>query len=339
MLVGTSRGVSGSIPSVAAMEGEPGRSLALFRKQMARLACGLRMIRLPLRRVIREWSRAPLLPGAHPACGVRLTRSPPVLRQFCRRPRQGAPRSGSGFVIVSLAMSDEERTTPRPAPIRPSVRWSIARTWTNRSKMLSSTVGLRKQALRKEEKQERLKWKDTAEMEAYKALSALHNVQETIFWTRNNILALIQTAMVAALFAVLGPKEGCLTAEWAASRRIPATFVCIAGWFIACIWLQVVDRTNYLFSATLRILSEMERKFGVPVEFRAVGLFRGATRNEPDDETMTVLTRIECVPSATESERLSEIWKKLGRFFAAFWITALVVVWICYALAPSTAAK
>jgi tRNA-splicing ligase RtcB len=35
--------------------------------------------------VISEWSEARLLNGAHPACGVRLTRSPPVLRQLSRQ--------------------------------------------------------------------------------------------------------------------------------------------------------------------------------------------------------------------------------------------------------------
>jgi hypothetical protein len=178
----------------------------------------------------------------------------------------------------------------------------------------------------------RLKWKDTAEMEAYKALAALHNVQETIFWTRNNILAIIQTALVAALFSVLTAKDP-VVMEWLGGPRLPATLICTAGLCMAVVWILVVIRTDYIFSRTLKLLSDMEAGFKLrPDEpFEAFTRFVRATRpgTELRSRSRQPVRDEEHRPKAFQGWRLSCLWGLLGGAFLVIWIIALGVIWRC----------
>ena len=44
-------------------------------------------------------------------------------------------------------------------------------------------------------------------VESYKQFTSFHATQETLFWTRNNLLVLMQVGLIAALFALLGRKQ------------------------------------------------------------------------------------------------------------------------------------
>jgi hypothetical protein len=177
---------------------------------------------------------------------------------------------------------------------------------------------------------EPIRWKDSAELEAYKALVSLHNAQETIFWTRNNILAVIQSALVTGAFSVLKTKDGETLLLWDVEHKFPATVLCLAGFVIAVVWILLVKRTDFLFKTTLHMLADMETAgFGVRQEFRAFGRFIAETRPEEARHDNSVHQR----HPASENGggwRLVHIWGVLGVFFVLLWSAAVCAIWRDY---------
>jgi hypothetical protein len=172
------------------------------------------------------------------------------------------------------------------------------------------------------------RWKDSAELETYKALVSLHNAQETIFWTRNNILAVIQTALIAGAFSVLKKGTGEELLLWDGDREVPATLLCVAGLTFSVAWILVVRRTDFLFRTTLHILANMELRFRVEGPFHAFGLFVATTRPGEREIVGPVAEHQPSPPSLTsERLRLAEIWLWLGRFFIGLWLVALCMIW------------
>jgi hypothetical protein len=166
-------------------------------------------------------------------------------------------------------------------------------------------------------------WKASSELEAFKALAALHNVQETIFWTRSNILAVIQTALLAGAFSVWTSDRW---QQSPVSRLVAEGFVCVAGLFIAILWVKVVRRTDYLFQKTLYILSDMERE-GFKMDRRFMVFSRFAEETNPlADEAGRANGR----PADPTAPRLMQIWLFFGQGFAILWLVGLFVLWVAF---------
>jgi hypothetical protein len=169
-------------------------------------------------------------------------------------------------------------------------------------------------------------WKDSAELETYKSLVSLHNAQETIFWTRNNILAVIQSALVTGAFSVLKTRNGEKLLLLDAEHRFPATVLCLAGLVIAVVWILLVRRTDFLFKTTLHSLADMETSgFGVRRQFRAFGRFIAETR--PDEARHDDLALHPQRSGNVGGWRLVHIWGALGGFFVLLWSVAVCAIW------------
>ena len=167
----------------------------------------------------------------------------------------------------------------------------------------------------------------SALVESYKQFTSFHSTQETLFWTRNNLLVLMQVGLMAALFSLLGRKQ---PDEW---HLIPvgAFGISAVGIGLTVAWIIMVERSRYLFDVALSILAETEQKL---LQSRKLGLFTLfyiGSKTVKDDKT------VEDLPDRIEGRlnrgfavrgralRLSTIWIRVGWGFAAVWAFALVV--------------
>jgi hypothetical protein len=129
-------------------------------------------------------------------------------------------------------------------------------------------------------------------VEAISIAPRVQRVQEHLFWTRNNILLLIQASLVAALYSVVA--TGNAQASGAPS---PARSLCVLGACIVAAWLVVVHRSDYLLLKNCAILSAVDERFA-------------ARCNDP--------------PCRCTWLRLTPLWTFVGIAFACGWLALLV---------------
>jgi len=169
-------------------------------------------------------------------------------------------------------------------------------------------------------------------VDAYKNFTTFHSTQETLFWTRNNLLVLMQVGLIAALFGVLARKQ---PDEW---HLIPVggVGVSLVGLCLTFAWIPMVERSRYLFDVALSIIAEAEQRLGLGDTDCLFTLFYYASKTPKDD------LKIEKLPPSIErrlnvefrkkgrSIGLSTMWIRVGKGFAAAWaLTLCVVVWYC----------
>ena len=160
-----------------------------------------------------------------------------------------------------------------------------------------------------------------AELDAYKQFAAFHNVQETLFWTRNNILVVLQAGLLAASFSILTKGTG---------GADPLIWLLdAAGFFLAVLWVAMVMRSEHIFRQTLHILSTMERVLPLRPEFRVFWRFRENAKTS-GEELEPVSNKKEILGFEDPKDgrswlRLSTLWALVGGGFAVVWL--LLVLW------------
>jgi hypothetical protein len=165
-------------------------------------------------------------------------------------------------------------------------------------------------------------------LDAYKQFTAFHCTQETLFWTRNNLLVLMQVGLIAALFALLSRKQ---PDEW---HLIPVGGfgVALVGLVLTGAWIRMVERSRYLFDVALAIIAQAEERLDLGEHDCLFTFFYEASKTRTDD------TNIESLPLSIErrlnskfrrggrATRLSTMWIKVGYAFAAAWFSTIAVI-------------
>lgn len=160
-----------------------------------------------------------------------------------------------------------------------------------------------------------------AELAIFTAYSAFHIAQETLFWTRNNIVALLQGGLFATALSIT-------TSEHASSRpdlvaSLVLTLV-IGGLVLALLWILMVRRSDYLFRNSLRILGTMEAASSDRKEFLAHSIFEMVARTKWDRRKAAPAGNAadpSVVPrELTSGFRLTTLWQLAGAAFAVAWI-------------------
>jgi hypothetical protein len=162
-----------------------------------------------------------------------------------------------------------------------------------------------------------------AERDAYNNISRFHDGQEILFWTRNNILVVLQAGLLAASFAVLTQaKENTDPTLLIALLSI----VSIVGLALAVFWVVIVRRSEYIFRQTLYILSTMESAMSLSPAFRAYSRFSEYART-PKESARNEAAAGAAVPQEFRTPhggrsgiRLSSLWKWVGVGFAVIWL-------------------
>jgi hypothetical protein len=180
-------------------------------------------------------------------------------------------------------------------------------------------------------------------LDSYKQFTSFHSTQETLFWTRNNLLVLMQVGLIAALFALLGRKQ---PDPW---HLIPVGTcgIALVGLGLTRAWILMVERSRYLFDVALSILAETERELLEKPQLGLFTLFYEASKTEADDKMVRAL------PSAIEARlnsefktqgralRLSTMWIRVGRGFAVAWGLTLLadLLYVIWAFSACGAAR
>jgi hypothetical protein len=160
-----------------------------------------------------------------------------------------------------------------------------------------------------------------AELDAYKQFAAFHNVQETLFWTRNNILVVLQAGLLAASFSILAKDTG--------GADLLIGLLGGVGFLLAIVWIGMVLRSEYVFRQTLHILSTMERVLPLRPEFRVFWRFRENAKTsredpEPVSDNEEILRRLGDPKDGRSRLRLSTLWWFVGFVFAAVWLVLVL---------------
>lgn len=178
------------------------------------------------------------------------------------------------------------------------------------------------------------------ELEVYKQLATLFNSEETSFWTRNNILVVLQVALVTAFASILvktldlkQPTRDLLHLFEAACIA-----VCAIGLFLAVAWLFMVRRSTFISRMIADQIEEIERhwakRYQVGAPFDAYKTWnasldldlakrRQAEAGKPRESRIPFLRGR---PFA--GWRLSNIWACLGAMFVLVWLALLgLVLW------------
>jgi cytochrome c oxidase subunit IV len=123
---------------------------------------------------------------------------------------------------------------------------------------------------------------DEFDLEAYKQAATFHNLQETLFWTRNNILVSIQAGLIAAMFLMV-TREGASLEQGKLRVLMPLLGLCGVGLLTSVMWTLMVRRSYYVMEQTLEILARIEWRFGSDEIFSVFTDFRRASQTYRDN--------------------------------------------------------
>ena len=186
-----------------------------------------------------------------------------------------------------------------------------------------------------------------AERLAYQTLADLMNSEEAAFWTRNNILVLVQGGLIAAAAGIVGNADKIFGAE--AQPRAEAwlfavlAVLALVGLATATAWLLTVQRGQRIADTIRHQLSDIE------ADWQARGLLphRAPISYLAFTRWARQLNNDEAAPSAWNvprrwhnSQRLTRIWTGLGSLFALLWtvlVLAFAVAWLKAYAAPAGA--
>lgn len=159
------------------------------------------------------------------------------------------------------------------------------------------------------------------EIEVYKAMASLFNSEESAFWTRNNILAVIHGGLLAATAGIVANSEKALAADappFAATLLFGALVVlALVGLGMALAWRFMVARGEKIADTVSDKLKDIEREFAgranlnFSTTFHAFVNFgdklqtKPAAQLTPDDRFNNV--------------RLSKIWGRVGQCLMWLW--------------------
>jgi len=170
-----------------------------------------------------------------------------------------------------------------------------------------------------------------AERLAYQSLTNLLNSEEAAFWTRNNILVLVQGGMIAAAASIVGSADKAFGADAQphAEIRLFAALAVLAlvGLATATAWLLTVQRGQRIADTIRHQLSNIE------ADWETRGLLSTQTTSSYLAFTRWArqLNNDEPVPPTWKvprnwwnDQRLTLIWTCLGGLFAALWAALLL---------------
>lgn len=158
------------------------------------------------------------------------------------------------------------------------------------------------------------------EIEVYKSLSTLFNSEETSFWTRNNILVVVQGGLIAATASIVGNADKALGAT--ATPRVALLWfiaLCVlsaVGLLTAVAWAFMVGRSERIADVILGELKQLE-------------IDLGAALPHPSQQAFNIFSQQLRRTSGTGVHRLnrfrlSKVWATLGGALAAVWLVLLV---------------
>jgi hypothetical protein len=147
------------------------------------------------------------------------------------------------------------------------------------------------------------------EIEAYKMLGALYSAEETSFYTRNNILVVLQAGLLAAVTALLSKvfDRGADAAAVLKQVSLSVLALCGVGVIGAVAWLFTIRRSSLITELLTEQLIQIERlAIGLRAEFRVFTRFEdGLTKPKNRFRPRNV--------------RLSNIWTAVAFLFALIW--------------------
>lgn len=188
-----------------------------------------------------------------------------------------------------------------------------------------------------------LQWRSQAgptthELEVYKQLAQLFNSEETSFWTRNNILIVLQGALVTAFASILLKTIdlGRPTDKLQHLFEAACIAVCVMGLFLAVAWLFMVRRSTYISRTISDELEAVEadwtNRYHVVSTYAAythwyTSLEMKKGKREQLDKGKGRVSRIPFLRGRPFAGwRLSDIWTTLGALFVVVWVALLGVV-------------
>lgn len=168
-----------------------------------------------------------------------------------------------------------------------------------------------------------------AERLAYQALAELLNSEEAAFWTRNNILVLVQGGLIAAAASIVGSADKVFGADpppraqtWLFAALAVLAFV---GFATAVAWLLTVRRGQRIADTIRHQLTDIELDWK-DRGFLPAGSYLAFTR------WARQLNNEEPVPGGWQvprngwnNHRLAQTWAALGWFFALLWSALFLV--------------
>lgn len=181
-----------------------------------------------------------------------------------------------------------------------------------------------------------------AERLAYQSLTDLLNSEEAAFWTRNNILVLVQGGLIAAAASIVGSADKVFGAEaqphaetWLFAALAVLAFVGLAT---ATAWLLTVQRGQRIADTVRHQLSDIEADWQtrgflssqVTPSYLAFTRWARQLNNEDSAPPTWRVAR-----NWTNDQRLTRIWTGLGGFFALLWALLLIAFVVAALSAPS----
>lgn len=167
------------------------------------------------------------------------------------------------------------------------------------------------------------------ELAAYKALVDVFNSEELSFWTRNNIIVVVQLALFAATVGIVGNSDKALGKGPIANISIlrlfegGLTLLALVGFATAIAWVFMVRRGELIADTITTELKEIEDELGsrtprlLGAKFKAFTIFKKQLSRDRDwtDPKESLFNRF----------RLSNIWATVGGIFALLWAVLLVL--------------
>lgn len=158
--------------------------------------------------------------------------------------------------------------------------------------------------------------------EVYKTLAGLYNSEETSFWTRNNILMVVQGFLIAATFNIVSNVDKAIGSG--SNSKSGILFACaligiaIVGLGSSLGWLFMVGRAVRVEKIIRHQLTVVESELAPPGAFRVFAQFGKLLEPGCRDPALEPRRWI-------GSTRLSDVWFRIGGGLAAIWSLLLIL--------------
>lgn len=160
----------------------------------------------------------------------------------------------------------------------------------------------------------------TARLEAYKQGTAFHVFQEGLFWTRNNILVLVQGVLLAAV--------GTMLQKGTQQPNPGIAVLSFVGLTASVAWVAMVIRSRLVLSESLNALSAAETSLLLDGAATVFGRVNKGYETVWDDQTWSWRTPFRAISGTFRTGtgvRLSTIWQYLGSTIALVWAVILAL--------------
>jgi hypothetical protein len=176
------------------------------------------------------------------------------------------------------------------------------------------------------------------EIDIYKVLADLFNSEETSFWTRNNIMVVVQGGLIAATAGVASNANDFFAMDGSSTGISYIFFVVllalsVVGFFTALAWLFMVHRSVRIadtISSGLKDIENELRPQGSPLRqsLKAFNNFGDGLKNKSKSLANFLLLQEGCdkKPAFTNSWRLSTILAFVIWLFMLFWVVLFFTI-------------